>query len=165
MTGRMEVDQVAAGEHEPLGRRLVIAIAKPFGRVPRPARRPWLRWTHWAFCAAGLAIGLLWALPLEDVTARCPAPGEGLVQCQIQKSVLPAVMEIVGSLLAAHLLFTLAFEHVPRLIRAHRAGERWSVKLRSRRPAPPRPDAALIAATWGTVKSGEGTVGAVPQRE
>lgn len=151
----MRGNDVAGSHQEPLSRRLLAAVAAPFGRVPKPPRRPGLRWTHWAFCLAGLAIGLLWALPLEDVTSRCPAPGEGLVQCQIQKSVLPAVMEVIGCFLAGHFLFTIAFEHLPRLIRAHRAGERWSVKLRSRRPAPPRPDPVLLAATWGTVEGGE----------
>src|SRR4051794_36713607 len=122
MTGEMGAGpfETVKRAREPLGRRVVAAVARPFGRVPKPPRRRALRYAHWAFCAARVLLGLRGALPLGAVTSRCPAPGEGLVGCQLQKSVLPAVIEVVGALLAGHLLFVFAFEWLPARVRDHR---------------------------------------------
>jgi hypothetical protein len=94
--------------------------------------------------AVGIALGLLLALPLEDVHDRCPPSGEGLVQCQLQKSVLPAVTIVLGCMIGALILFWLVTHGLPNARAWWRAGGR-----RPRRDVDVAADPVLLAANWG----------------
>jgi hypothetical protein len=121
---------------------MVIRRLRP--RLPRPGRRA----LYLGVVLAGALLGLAWALPLPDVSHRCPAGGEGLVLCTIQKAYLAAIVKLAAALLAAHLLWGLLTRRLPG------AWSRWRAGARPRRrPAGPREtferDAALRSAVWG----------------
>jgi hypothetical protein len=94
--------------------------------------------------AAGIVVGLLLALPVKDVHDRCPPSGEGLVQCQLQKSVLPAVTIVLGCLIGALILFWLITRGIPNAHTWWSAGGR-----RQRRDIDVAADPVLLAANWG----------------
>jgi len=95
-----------------------------------------------AAVVVGLAVGLALALPLRDVRDRCPPPGEGLVQCQLQKSVLPAVSIVIICVVAALAIRWLLFDGVPR-------ARDWMRRTPRDAPAPFDEDPVLVAANWG----------------
>lgn len=106
----------------------------------------------WLGC--GAVIGLVVALPLRDVDSRCPASGEGLGLCVVQKSWAPAALLLLGCIVLAGALWRLVFEKVPVLWEHWRAGER-PVRLTRRQAKPPyRHDPFLLAASAG-IRTGE----------
>lgn len=116
----------------------------PRARAARP-RGSALQRARVAAGTAGLVIGLVLALPIPDVTARCPPAHEGLVQCELQKAWLPALVIVLACITGALILFELAVVRGPATWRAWRRGDLL------RRPAPPpfEQDAVLRAANWG----------------
>jgi hypothetical protein len=117
-------------------------------RAARRSRRTASRRTplaaQLAVGAAGIVVGLLLALPPKDVHDRCPPSGEGLVQCQLQKSVLPAVTIVLGCLIGALILFWLITRGIPN------ANVWWSSGgRRPRRDIDVAADPVLLAANWG----------------
>lgn len=103
-----------------------------------------------AFVLAGLALGLLVALPVEDVAARCPARGEGYQLCWVQKALLPAVLLVLAGGLLGVVAHRLLMVRVPARRRRRRAvGERRAGRPESREDPPYREDPFLLAATRG----------------
>jgi hypothetical protein len=120
----------------------------PIARAPRSLGRTSSRraplGAQFVVAAAGIALGLLFALPLKNVDDRCPPSGEGLVQCQLQKSVLPAVTIVLGCMIGALVLFWLVTRGLPGARRWWSAGGR-----RPRRDIDVSADPVLLAANWG----------------
>lgn len=125
---------------------------------PRPPRRGLgplrLLVSQPVWITGGAAIGLALVLPVRDVGARCPAEGEGLGMCVVQKAWAPAFVVFCACMIAAALLWTLLFERAPLVWRRVRRGER---PVR-RTPAPAAPpyddDPFLLAATRGVRMGG-----------
>ena len=124
-----------------------------------PMRRPHLplsairqvslhRWLLVAAGLAGLAAGLALALPVENVRAKCPPASEGLVNCTLQKSWLPAAMTTI--VVAGAFVLVLEFAlRLPALYRMVRSGEMFG--RRRGLPSPPfKSDQTLVAACWGS---------------
>lgn len=146
----------AASDREPAGGDETAAVhpgeddverALPAARPAPTLHRPRLPLPAAAYGAAALigsTAGLLLALPFEDVTTRCPPAGEGLVQCQLQKAYLPALMIVLGCLVCCLVLLHVAVVSGPALYR------RWS-DPELRRTSPPRfdEDPLLRAANRG----------------
>lgn len=108
---------------------------------------------HLAIVLAFLALGLVLALPPEDVTRRCPAPGEGRDWCVLQKSYLPLFLIVFSSLCLGQLAARTALVRFPDW-RAHRraVGERRVEDEDVRDDPPYTSDPFLLAATWGQKK-------------
>jgi hypothetical protein len=122
-----------------------VAVPEPRRTAPRrtaPRRTPLA--AQFVVAAVGVAVGLYFALPLKDVHDRCPPSGEGLVQCQLQKSVLPAVTIVLGCMIGALILFWLVTRGLPDAYRWWRRGGR-----RPRREVDVAADPVLLAANWG----------------
>lgn len=101
-----------------------------------------------AFLLAGLAAGLLLALPVDLSGAGCPPAGEGRNMCLVQESWAPALTTIALCLAGSWLLSDLLFVRLPELRRGDRPRK------------PPRrghgreaieADEVLRAATWGVL--------------
>jgi hypothetical protein len=92
----------------------------------------------------GVLLGLLLALPIDDVMQRCPPEGEGLLQCQLQKAYLPAITIVIGCMTGCIALLHVMLVRAPAMYGAWRRGD-----LRS--PPPPRfdDDPLLRAANRG----------------
>lgn len=110
---------------------------------------------HWSLLVAGLGIGLLLVLPVDDVHNRCPPAGQGYGWCAVQKAWLPTVLVILGALLVAHLVAVLLLVRVPALWARLRAGERPVHMTRAQEDPPYDRDPFLLAATWGVKKGRE----------
>jgi hypothetical protein len=146
-------DEDTAPAAEPAPTPTPQPVAAQAARAPRAARRPRPRRAasrrtplaaQLAVGAAGIVVGLLLALPLKDVHDRCPPSGEGLVQCQLQKSVLPAVTIVLGCLIGALILFWLITRGIPNAHMWWSSGGR-----RPRRDIDVAADPVLLAANWG----------------
>jgi hypothetical protein len=124
------------------GRRLVAGFRLRRDRLGAAA--------HVALVLAGIAGGLILALPVGDVADRCPPRGEGYELCYLQKGLLPTVLIVLAGLLAGHLLARLLLVRLPAWRRRVReVGER-RVGLEETREDPPyRQDPFLLASTWG----------------
>ena len=135
----------------PAEERLPVPVpaAAPRRRAPaRPRRRartgrPPLA-AQGLVALAGIAVGLLLALPLENVRDRCPPEGEGLIQCQLQKSVLPGVTIVLGCMIGALILLWLVTRGLPNASAWWANGGR-----RPRRDVDVEADPVLLAANWG----------------
>jgi len=111
--------------------------------MPFPRRLPFV-----AFLLAGLAAGLVLALPLDLSGAGCPPAGEGRNMCLVQETWAPALTTVALCLAGACLLANLLLVRLPE-------------RLRGERPRkPPRrghgrealeSDDVLRAATWGVL--------------
>lgn len=120
--------------------------------------------------ALGLALGLWLALPFADVTAKCPPAGEGLVQCRLQKSWLPAVVKLVATVVVCRWALFAALISLPAALRRKLAGGtlRDPAKIKRDLVRETRPDweadPVLRAATWGVTYEGlgEGRTAAEP---
>jgi len=109
-----------------------------------------LRVAHVMLLLAGVAIGLLLALPVGDVGSRCPPRGEGYALCYLQKALLPTVLLALVGLLAGHALGRLALVRLPAWRRRVReVGERRVSREDPREDPPYRRDPFLLASTWG----------------
>lgn len=117
----------------------------------RSAARPAV---HVALVLTGVALGLLLALPIDNVDAKCPPRGEGFEFCYVQKAILPAIFIVLAGGLLGQWLARLVLVRVPawrRRVRTH--GERRAGQPETREEPPYRKDPFLLASTWG-VKEG-----------
>jgi len=128
-------------------------------RTSAPARRRWVskrrrrlsKWRDLAAIGVGAAAGLLWALPLKDVQDQCPASGEGLNSCVLQKSIAPAFVEIAACMLVAFLLVRFLFDTLPTVPDRMARGE---ILPRGKAEGPDfSDDPTLVAANWGLTYS------------
>lgn len=126
--------------------------APPEATAPRPTDRRRRRtrseligpriglWALLGTTAIGIALGLLWALPMPNVDARCPAASEGQVQCVLTKAWLPMLTKVEIAIIVCVAIVHLIVVTIPRW----RRGE-----LRRRRPAwSADKDPVLAAASW-----------------
>jgi len=127
------------------------AVAPPPMRAVVPARRRARAGrpgtplgVQFLVATIGAGIGLWLALPMPDVHDRCPPAGEGLVQCQLQKSVLPATTIVLGCMIGALILLWLVTQGLPGARAWWRAGGR-----RSTAKIAVDQDPVLLAANWG----------------
>jgi hypothetical protein len=128
------------------GRRLVSSLRLRRDRLGVAA--------HAALVLAGTAAGLLLALPVDDVSARCPPRGEGYQLCYLQKGLLPTVLIVLAGLLLGHLVSRQLLVRLPAWRRRVReVGERRVGMEETREEPPYRQDPFLLASTWG-VKQG-----------
>jgi hypothetical protein len=103
-----------------------------------------------AMLVAGLAIGLILALPVQVSERRCPAKGEGYDFCFVQKAIAPSVLIILASLLLAQFLARALLVRLPAWRqRVREVGERRVGEEETREEPPYRSDPFLLAATWG----------------
>ncbi|MBA2506635.1 MAG: hypothetical protein H0V29_11935 [Thermoleophilaceae bacterium] len=93
----------------------------------------------------GLGFGVLFALPIPDIEGKCLPAGEGLVQCVINRQVLPSVLRVVIGCVGAVALFE-AFSGAPGLYHRWRAGEFKQVVGEN---PPWQDDPVLVASVWG----------------
>ena len=112
--------------------------------------RPSPRTAHALLVLAGLAVALAVTLPVDDVTGRCPARGEGYDFCWVQKALLPSILIVMAGGLLGHWLARLLLVRLP----AHRArvrevGERRTGEPETREEPPYARDPFLLASTWG----------------
>lgn len=115
----------------------------------RDDRLGWI--TQLGLLLAGLAIGVLLALPLGDVESRCPPRGEGYDFCFVQKAVLPTVLIIMAGLLLGQFVARALLVRWPAWRRRVReVGERRAGEEETRAEPPYRSDPFLLASTWGT---------------
>ena len=112
---------------------------------------------HWSLLTAGLGIGLLLALPVDDVHPRCPPSGQGYGWCAVQKAWLPTIVVILAAIVVAQLLSVLLLVRIPALWERLRGGERPVRMTRAQEDPPYSKDPFLLAATWG-VKKGRSDV-------
>jgi hypothetical protein len=100
-----------------------------------------------------LAVGLALALPLPDVTHRCPAPGEGRDLCVLQKSWLPFFLIVFASLCLGQFVARVGLVRIPEWWdRRGLVGERRVGEEEVREDPPYSSDPFLLAATWGQKK-------------
>src|SRR4051794_14948717 len=100
-----------------------------------------------------LALGLVLALPVPDVTHRCPAPGEGRDLCVLQKSWLPFFLIVFASVCLGQFVARVGLVRVPEWLDRRRAiGERRVGEEEAREDPPYTSDPFLLAATWGQKK-------------
>jgi hypothetical protein len=105
---------------------------------------------HAAIVFGGLAVGALIAFPVQDVTDRCPAHGEGYNFCALQKAWTPAVLIMLAAGCLAQFLARTALVRIPDWRRRMKAiGERRVGEEETREEPPYRSDPFLLAATWG----------------
>ena len=95
--------------------------------------------------SAGALIGVFLAFPVEDVRSKCPAAGEGLNYCVVQKSWLPALMTVLLSALVAFLVVEFLIK-APALWRAFRLAQHHR---RTAETPPFGNDPTLVDASWG----------------
>lgn len=112
----------------------------PAARMPRVARTG-----AWATRAAGLALGLMLALPALAGTGSCPPPGEGATYCHLQHDVLRAVMTLLLVMLATEVVRR-AITGLPGVVRRMRGEGLFPTS-----PPPDPRDALLVAACHGRV--------------
>ena len=98
----------------------------------------------------GGACGVLWATPLANPDLVCPPPGEGRVQCALDKVWLTLGLHVIVCAVAATLLLRLALS-ARGLVRARREGT-----LVGRVVAPMAADPTLVAASWNHTYAVEG---------
>ena len=101
------------------------------------------------FLLVGLVVGVLWALPLDDVRGECPPSGEGYGWCAFQKSWAPASVLLLAPVLFASVLATFLLDLVPSFVRHWRAGERPTRMTRAQEAPPYAEDPFLLGAVWG----------------
>lgn len=105
---------------------------------------------HGALIAAGLGAGLLLALPIGDLTPRCPARGEGYELCYVQKGIIPAILIVMALGLFGHVVARVLLVRLPAWRRRRReVGERRVGLEESREEPPYHRDPFLLASTWG----------------
>jgi hypothetical protein len=100
-----------------------------------------------AFIAAGIAAGLVLALPVADVHRRCPPRHEGQTFCEIQKGWGASLTKFALSVLIAFLVADLIFVRLPRW-RARRGAVATAPKP-GPKLSPLHTDVNLHAAVWG----------------
>lgn len=107
------------------------------------------RLTRFLLVGAGLVLGAVWALPLPEVSGRCPAAGEGFGWCSLQKAWAPAFLLLVVPPFVLLVVARFLFEWVPDVVARWRAGLR-PVRFTRRQQAPPyASDPFLLGAVWG----------------
>jgi hypothetical protein len=131
------------------------ALLRRFGVRTRLRRDRLGMLAHASLLVAGLGIGLLLALPVDDVHDRCPPSGQGYGWCALQKAWLPTVLIVLGALLAAHLVAALLLVRVPAVWARLRQGERPVRMTRAQEEPPYNKDPFLLAATWGVKRGRE----------
>lgn len=105
---------------------------------------------HVALLVAGVGLGMLVALPVDDVTNRCPARGEGYEFCYVQKALLPSILIVLAGGLLAQWLAAVLLVRLPAYIsRVREVGERRAGEPESREEPPYARDPFLLGATWG----------------
>lgn len=115
----------------------------------RDDRLGWI--AHLGLLLAGLAVGVLLALPVGDVESRCPPRGEGYAFCFLQKAVLPPVLIVIAGLLLGQVVARALLVRWPAWRRHVReVGERRVGEEETRAEPPYRSDPFLLASTWGT---------------
>ena len=106
---------------------------------------------HLALLAAGIGLGLLLALPVSDVTQRCPARGEGYDLCWVQKALLPTILVVLAGGMLAQWIAQLTLVRFPLYMdRVREVGERRVGEEETREPPPYAQDPFLLASTWGS---------------
>ena len=105
---------------------------------------------HATLILLGLGLGLLIALPVDDVTGRCPARGEGYDLCFVQKALVPSILIVLAGVLLAQWLARMLLVRLPAYVRRVReVGERRVGEPDPREEPPYARDPFLLAATWG----------------
>jgi hypothetical protein len=105
---------------------------------------------HVALLVLGVGAGLLLALPVDDVTDRCPAKGEGYDFCYVQKALLPSILIVLAGGLLAQWLSSVLLVRLPAyLARVREVGERRVGEPEAREDPPYARDPFLLASTWG----------------
>lgn len=106
---------------------------------------------HATLLLAGLAAGLLLALPVADVEDRCPPRGEGYDFCVVQKAWLPTLLIVLAGVLLAQVLAKALLVRLPAWReRIREVGERRVGMDETREDPPYSSDPFLLASTWGT---------------
>jgi hypothetical protein len=108
---------------------------------------------HGAFLLAGLGLGLLLALPLQDVSGRCPPRGEGYDLCVLQRAWLPMLLLVLAGAFLGQFAARVMLVRMPAWReRLRTVGERRVGEEEAREEPPYSSDPFLLAATWGEKK-------------
>jgi hypothetical protein len=134
-------------------RPVLAVLARPFRWLRRAIllRRDRLGMgIHVALLLAGIGTALLLALPVDDVTDRCPARGEGYDFCYVQKALVPSILIVLAGGLLAQWIAAMTLVRLPAYVeRVREVGERRTGEPEAREDPPYARDPFLLASTWG----------------